>query len=177
MPQCRTWLCVHGKCLHCSNSRRSNESKLVPWHLFQTISARPADSGAAPPACWVTKEGATTSWQAPDEGRREKHPRHHKQLSSSGRSLAKGTDVLLTLISPETTTWLILHVFSSLEEEGKDTKSVNNTQYSTDLKDTTPRHSCWFHCVHTSCRDLPCSLHLREQPDIQCKIKGQCLSI
>lgn len=112
--------------------------------LFQTISARPADSGTAPPAFWVTKEGATTSWQAPNEGRREKNSRHHKHLSSCSRSLAKGTDVLITL-SPETTTWLILHVFSSLEEEGKDKESVNNTQYSTNLKDRTPRHSCWFH--------------------------------
>lgn len=117
--------------------------------------------------------------QAPNEGRREKHPRHHKQLPSSGSgcSLAKGTDVLIALISPENATWLILHVFFSLEEEGKDKKSVSNTQYSTYLKATTSRHICWFHCVHTSCRDLPCSLHLREQPDTECKIKGQCLSI
>lgn len=79
---------------------------------------------AAPPACWVTNEGATTSWQAPNEGRRERHPRHHKQLSSSDWGLAKGTDVLITLISPENTTWLISHMFSSLEEEGEDKKPV-----------------------------------------------------
>lgn len=87
MPQCNTWLCVHGTCLHGSSCCRSKESKLVPWHLFQTISARPAGSVAAPPACWVTNKGATTSWQVPNEGRKEKHPRHHKQLSSSGSAL------------------------------------------------------------------------------------------
>lgn len=162
------WLRVHGTCLHGSSCCRSKESKSAPRQLFQTISARPAGSVTAPPACRVTNEGATTSWQAPNEGRREKHPRHHKQLSSSGSgwSLVNGTDVLVTLISPETTTWLILHVFCSLEE-GKDKKSVNDTQYSAYLKATTSRHSCRFHCVHTSCRDLPCCLHLREQPDIQ----------
>lgn len=176
-PQCKTGYVSMTHACTAQAAADSKESKLLPWHLFQTISARPADSMAAPPACWVTNKGATTSWQAPNEGRRGRHPRHHKQLSSSGRSLAKGTDVLGTLISPENTIWLISHVFSSLEEEDEDKKPVNNTQYSTYLKNTTSRHSCWFQCVHTSCRDLPCSLHLREQPDIQCKIKGQCLSI
>lgn len=36
-------------------------------------------------------------------------------------------DVLITLISQESTTWLTLHVLCSLEEEGKDEKSVNDT--------------------------------------------------
>lgn len=32
--------------------------------------------------------------------------------------------MLITLISPENTTWLISHMFSSLEEEGEDKKPV-----------------------------------------------------
>lgn len=171
-PQCKAWLHVRGTCQCCSSCCRSKESKLLPWHLFQTISPRLADSVAAPPAPWVTNEGATTSWQAPNEGRRERHARHHKQLSRPGQSLAKGTDVLITLISPENTTWLILHVFSSLEEEAKDKKSVNDTQYSTYLKDTTSRHSCWFHCVHSSCTDPPSACTSESSHTFNAESKG-----
>lgn len=50
-------------------------------------------------------------------------------------------DVLFTLISQENTTWLILLVFCSLEE-GKDEKSVDDTQYSACPRATTSKHSC-----------------------------------
>ena len=85
-------------------------------------------------------------------------------------------DVLVALISQESTTWLVLHVLCSLEESN-DEKSVNDTQNSACLRATTSRHSCWFHCLHTSCRDLPHSLHLREQSDVHREIEGEHLSV
>lgn len=135
---------------------RTKESALVVWHLSQAISAGPADSaiGYSSPSHRYGGGHHLTEAANRNDGRSEKHSRHHKQLPGSGWSLTNSMDMLVTLISQGNATWLILHMLCSLEE-GKNEKPVNNTQYSACLRAATSRHSCWFHRAHASCRDLP----------------------
>lgn len=110
-----TWVRVAGQPGHLL-SEKSSASPCWPWDYTRVLMEMPqnrgkwhctrcrlfgqglqAAVGSPSPPCRY--QGATTSQQAASraEGRSQEHPVHHKQLSRSGWSLARGMDALRAL--------------------------------------------------------------------------------